>query len=211
VVSNPVDPWMVALGQVIHSAPSDGSLPGGCATLLGDRVCVPQVEVDGRQVSQVAILVDMLGEATRPSGSSGTLPDKVTVISTMRAAGTEQQAIASAVVDELLYQAGLRTATRVPQTAQAMAQQELNDYLTDPAAGQAAGIVPPGVTPQQYFMSPTMIEGFEHGVVISDERSTLAASHTDVAVWVRQQIAEHVILINGGAPGFSLAASLKLP
>lgn len=208
-IANPIAPWTAALGEVIHSAPSDGSLPGGCATLLGNRVCVPQVTVDGTSVSQVEILEDMLGLATRPSGSSW--PQKAAVIAALQEPTIQQEATASAVGNELLYQQGMTITNGSLQTARSVAQQELSSYLADPAAGQAAGIVPAGMSPQQYFLSAPVINAFQRSEVINTEESALVASHVDVGTWVRQQMATHTTLVNGLAPTFSLAGVVDLP
>jgi hypothetical protein len=209
-VSNPVVPWMRALSETIHAAPSDGALPGGCATLVGHRICVPRVTVDGTTLSQTAILTQMLGIATRPT-SSTSLPDSAQIIAALSAATIQQQAIASTVADQILYQsAGTAIASTSTAAARALAQEELQAYLADPAAGQAAGILPPGVSPQQYFASQAMLGAYQRLAIIRGQTSAITGSHMTVGTWVRQHLAGHVVLVDGAGPAFSLASALTL-
>jgi hypothetical protein len=209
-LSNPVEPWMLALSETIHEAPSDGALPGGCATLVGHRICVPRVAVDGTILSQVAILTQMLGVATRPT-SSTSLPGSAQIVAALSAPTTQQQAIASTVADQILYQAaGAAITSASTAAARVLAQDELQAYLADPAAGQAAGILPPGVSPQQYFASTAMLGAYQRLAIIGDQSSLITASHMTVGTWVRQHLAGHVVLVDGAGPAFSLASALTL-
>lgn len=210
-LSNPVVPWMLALSEMIHAAPSNGALPGGCATLAGHRICVPRVTVDGTTLSQVAILTQMLGIATRPT-SSTSLPDSAQIVAALSAAKTQQQAIASTVADQILYQAaGIAVTSTSTAAARALSQEELQAYLADPAAGQAAGILPPGVSPQQYFASTAMLSAYQRLAIIGAQTSAITASHMTVGTWVRQHLAGYVVLVDGAGPAFSLANALTLP
>lgn len=211
VLSSPVAPWMLALSETIHAAPSNGALPGGCATLVGHRICVPRVTVDGAALSQVAILTQMLGIATRPT-SSTSLPDSAQIVAALSAPKTQQQAIASTVADQVLYvAAGTAITSTSAAAARTFAQEGLQAYLADPAAGQAAGILPPGLSPQQYFGSSTMLGAYQRLAIIRGETSAITATHTTVGTWVRQHLAAHIVLIDGAGPAFSLASTLTLP
>ena len=209
VIANPVQPWSLALSQVIHSSPS-GQLRGGCATMVGQKFCIPDVTVDGKPLSQVSILIDMLAAATRPTGIA--LPGSAQIIRTLSSSAVLQQAIANCVASEMLFAAAtpsMRADSIV--TGQSIAEQELQTYLKDPAAGEAADILPSGMSPQQYFLSPAMIGAFRDGAVIQNEEAALNASHVDVTIWVRQHFGAHVVRINGHAPGFSLSSVVSLP
>jgi hypothetical protein len=207
-ITNPVAPWMLALSNVIASSPG-GALPNGCATMVGYRLCVPQVTVDGSRVSDVALLESMLSVATRPRGLA--LPDVASVIATLQNPATQQQAITSVVASELQYRAGLKITSGTLPMAQSMAQQQLQNYLADPAAGKAAGIVPAGSTPQQFFLSPTMIASYQRELTIGHQQSVMAAGGIDPATWVRQQLVGHQIRVNGAPPAFALAGAVSLP
>lgn len=210
VLSSTVAPWMLALSETIHAAPSNGALPGGCATLVGHRICVPRVTVDGAALSQVAILTQMLGLATRPTTS--TLPDLAQIVAALSAPKTQQQAIASTVADQVLYvAAGTAITSTSAAAARTFTQEALQAYLADPAAGQAAGILPPGLSPQQYFGSPAMLGAYQRLAIIRGETSAITATHTTVGTWVRQHLAAHIVLIDGAGPAFSLASTLTLP
>ena len=213
--SNPAAPWMIELSGVIHSAAPDGSLPSGCATMLGTRVCVPAVTVDGTTVSDVSILTDLVGLATRPTGAGGssvpsvpTMPNRATIISRLQSSSMVQEAVAQAIQDELLYESDGGSAQSDHAAAVATAQQELSAYEQDPAAGEAAGIVPQGMSAQEYFLSAPVIEGYQRGLAIAYERHVLAASGVSVSTWVAQQLLTKQVLIDGQAPGFSIAGAL---
>jgi hypothetical protein len=154
----------------------------------------------------------MLGEATRPRGSATSLPSSATIVEVLKAPSIQQQAIAAAIADQVLYETASATITSASlQAAQSAARQELSAYLADPGAGQAAGIVPAGISPQKYFLSPTVISSYQRAAVINGHKSELAARHIGLASWMRQQLPTHVIVINGAAPSFSIANSLALP
>lgn len=207
-LGNPIAPWTIAFGKVVNSNPG-GALPGGCAQLLTYQVCVPDVTIDGSAVSSVAVLERMLGFATRPVASGA--PNEAAVFAVLGLATTRQQGIAFAVEDELLYREGLTNTTGSLETATAMANQELKNYLADPSAGLAAGIVPAGLTPQQYFLSQTTIASYQREVVIAHEKSVLAAAAISEASWFGQALTNHTILVDGAAPSFSLPDAFVSP
>src|SRR5207302_6706769 len=70
-----------------------GLLPGGCATLAGDRICVPPVTLDGKRLSDIAVIAQLID---RQPGAAAT-----------------HQAIAEAVFQRLLYLEGIRAGIRV--------------------------------------------------------------------------------------------------
>jgi len=194
--------WLAALNGIIHSSPS-GKLPGGCAMVTSYRICAPRVSVDGQQLSDVTLVEEMLRLATRPS--SNRAPSAADAIAALETPRIQNEAVARAVADRLLYQRGLAITTGLAALATAMAHQQLGYYLSYPAAGEADGIVPKGMSATEYFLSPPVVAGYERIIAIGREETVLAASHVSVATWIGQQLSSHVILVNGASPTFSVA------
>lgn len=209
VLSNPDAQWLAALNVVIHSSPT-GNLPGGCASALTYQICAPHVSVDGVSVSDVALVEDMLSVATHSSVGSQ-VPSLRQVAATVGSPLIEEQAVARAVADQLLYQQGQTITSGALGLATTMAHQQLAYYLADPAAGDASNLVPKGMTASQYFLSAQVIAGYEHIIVIGREETALAASNVNVDTWVGEQTRRHVILVNGAPPAFSIPEMFATP
>jgi hypothetical protein len=121
-----------------------------------------------------------------------------------------QEAVAQATEDELLYETGRGSAQSDHAAAVAIAQHELSAYEADPAAAAAAGVVPQGMSAQQYFLSAPVISGYQRGLAIGYERRVLAASGVVVSTWVAQQLLTKPIVIDGQAPTFSVVGALTV-
>lgn len=206
---NPIARWSAALRQVETSAAGTGGvLAGGCATLNGVAVCVPHVTVDGAPVEDVLILEAMAGIATHTGGT--TAPSDFAIAAALTTTATEQVAVGDAVDEELLYREGLKNApANAMQMATTIAGQQLQLYLTDPSG--ATGVIPAGMTPQEFYLSPSTVAVYERGLILGHEKMVLASAGTDPGVWFRQELASHSVLIDGATPSFSLADAAQIP
>jgi hypothetical protein len=171
----------------------DGQVPGGCATLAGNRICVPDVVVDGKPVSDVLLISQMIA---RPPGVSSI-----------------DQAVAISVFQRLLYlearRSGIHATTAQGRT---LAEGELAAYQKDPSTRSLIPI-PSGVSPRTYFLAPETIDAYRVGIIVGAERGTILSHHhgtdSDVfASWLRSVLPRHNVTVNGHTPAFSLPAAL---
>lgn len=172
-----------------------GQIPGGCATLAGDRICVPSVSVDGKPVSDIVLIAQTFGRRPGPNAV--------------------RQAVAEAVFGRLLYLEGRRSGIHATEAqARVLAEGEMAAYVKDPATRSAVPI-PPGVPPRKYFLAPETVDAYRVGIIVGRERNAiLAAQHgreADVfSAWLRGVLPRHRVSVNGRAPGFSLPNALHV-
>ncbi len=141
-----------------------GNLPGECATLVGDRVCAPRVEVDGTRLSDLAVLQGVVGIVGNPEGRRVSL-------NSLRA---RRAGIALAVFHQLVAVEARRDHVTVTRSqARALAEKELGFYERTPPTERGQiyfNVIPAGSSPRAYFLSSRMIALYRHGMVIGTER-----------------------------------------
>ena len=201
---NGTDPRGLAFVQLAESMQGRmGHLPGGCATLVHERVCLPRVTVDGQRLPDLAVLAGVVGVAANAFGPR--LP-----LGSLRAM---QDGIALAIFQRLLRLESRRDGIRVTTVqARALAKREMTLYEEARHQGvrsQGASI-PPGLTVQHYFLSPRAVEFYRRGMVVGRERQRILQRYRSMPLsaafhlWFRSRLAHHVITINGSPPAFSL-------
>lgn len=172
----------------------DGQVPGGCATLAGSRICVPAVAVDGKPISDIVLISQMIG----------------------RAPGTRSihEAVAASVLERLLYLEGRRAGIHGTQAqARTLAEGEMASYEKDPATRSLIPI-PPGLSARQYFLAPQTIDAYRVGIIVGRERTAILAGHplsaaATFAAWMASVLPRHTVTVDGHAPEFSLPAALR--
>lgn len=178
------------------------NMPGGCVTLAGQQACVPSVILDGQRMPDIVILAKLVGVTGEPGAISTSLSSPQEV----------QSAVAAAVFEHLLYVQGVQDGFS-PSTPQAktFAQQQLAHYRQDPQPA----VLPAGVAPQAYFLSPTVIAAYERGMVVADERQKITGGLTTTTdptsayhAWLTAELAHHPVTVNGAPPTFSLPDAL---
>jgi hypothetical protein len=173
---------------------SGGWVPGGCATLAGERLCVPAVAVDGRRLSDVSLIAQLI---TRKPGPV-----------------SMHEAIAAVVFQQLLYLEGRRAGIRVTRAqARLLAEGELAAYQKDPSTRSLVPL-PPGVTPQQYFLAPRTIGAYRVGMIVGRERDAVlrqgrGKAASVYAAWMQSVLPRHTVTVNGRSPEFSLPDALR--
>ncbi|MGH7746302.1 MAG: hypothetical protein ACREQ5_16310, partial [Candidatus Dormibacteria bacterium] len=182
-------------------------ISNGCATIDGIHVCVPAFSMDGQTIPPIVLIQRVLGAVTSSGSGSAVSASDPTVI---------QAAEASVLLDHLLYTEAPNDGVSVTQDeAAAQAQQELALYLNDPASGQAAGVVPAGMTPGAYFSSAAVVAGYQRAMTIGLERGHIlskapaGSDHQTVLVqWMKQVLPRHSVQVNGAPPTLGLADAL---
>lgn len=185
-----------------------GNLPGECATLVGDRVCAPRVEVDGTRLSDLAVLQGVVGIVGNPEGRRVSL-------NSLRA---RRAGIALAVFHQLVAVEARRDHVTVTRSqARALAEKELGFYERTPPTERGQiyfNVIPAGSSPRAYFLSSRMIALYRHGMVIGTERDmilhhySLLPEGTAFRRWFASRLPHYTITINGSPPTFSLPAAL---
>ena len=204
IARNGTDPRGLAFVRLAESMQGRmGKLPGGCATLVHERVCLPRVTVDGQRLPDLAVLAGVVGVAANAFGPRLSL-------GSLRAM---QSGIALAVFQRLLHLEGRRNGIRVTTVqARAMAKREMTLYEEARRHGvrsQGASI-PPGLTVQHYFLSPRAVEVLRLDLVVGRERQRILQRYRSLPLsaafhlWFQSRLAHHVITINGSPPAFSL-------
>jgi hypothetical protein len=185
-----------------------GDLPGGCATLAGEHVCVPRVTVDGQKLTDLAVLHGIITAAAGPGGLH--LP--------LRSSRAIRSGIADAVFQRLLRLEAIRAGVNVTNAqARAFAQHELELYEQRPSQARSQGIrIPAGMTARQYFLSPRTVAGYRDGMVVGQERDRILRAHPSMPralafrEWFRARLPHHRVTINGSAPDSALADVLPV-
>lgn len=200
-------PAAAAFAQLAHAQSGRSfSLPGGCATLGQQRACVPTVSLDGRRLPDLVVLGKLVGIAGRPDASSSSLSSPEVI----------NAAVAATVFERLLYLQGVQDGiTATDGQVQAIAQQQLDAYLNDPQQAQHADVIPVGMTPRQYFFSPTSLSVYRDGLITAGERERITAQlpagidpTPTYRTWFASVLSRHDVTVNGTAPAVSLANAL---
>lgn len=162
----------------------------------------PQLMVDSVSLGQSAVLVRMLAVAQYYN-----LETSSPLVA--------EEATAEAVLDHLLLVEGQASGMQPSwQAAAAHSQEELAGYKAVVAAGQQqVNLIPPGVSPEQYFSSPTTISHYRDFMTIASERNAVLARasgsrQAKLAAWLTSELTSHTVRIDGAAPTFDLAAAL---
>jgi hypothetical protein len=187
--------------EVAHQG-TPGTLPGGCATLAAQRVCVPPVTLDGHRLSDLEVLEGDVVFASRVAGSRSSLQSPRAV----------QAGVAEAVFKALVGIAAKRDhITATTAEARKLAQRELGLYEACPPARGRPSFIPRGMTARQYFLSRRTIEGYRYGMVVGRERARILRHFRGMSephafqLWLETEIPKHTVRIDGKPPTFSIA------
>lgn len=198
-----VDPRGRAVLRMEMAHGTSWRLPGGCATIVRTRVCVPAVTVDRRRVPDLQVLAGDVAWVTAGPGRGHN----------MRSSGAVRAGVAGAVFAVLIENAASHDRRIHVTRAQArrLAQHELSMYRSSPPP--CGLMIPRGETPRQYFLSARAIEGYREGLMVGRERDLILRHYPAMPPiaafrrWLAGQLPHHTVRINGKRPSFSIAAA----
>lgn len=201
---NPRDRALLRLEESLQGR--IGDLPGHCATLAGERVCVPRVTVDGRPLPDLSVLVGVVQMADNFVGPRPSLRSRPFL----------HGGVAEAVFERLVELEARRAGIRVSEArARAFAGQELALYVRAKYPRSEPRLsIPGGMTIRQYFLSQRAINAYRDGLMVGEERDNILRRFRLVPpaevfrAWFRVFVPHYVVTVNGSPPRFSLPDAL---
>jgi hypothetical protein len=195
------DPRVAAYSRlVVANQTKSGNLPGGCATLAGDRVCLPKVALDGKRIPDLTVLNGDVAYAVRHASTR------------LSAAQTIHVGISSGVFNQLVVAEGPRDGIIVTAAqAKAVAQRDFTYYKKHPGSMQ----LPAGQTAKQFFLSARTVTTLQRDLIYNGEIKKIQHMYGKGSqiqafrFWYRQRLLRHHVTIGGKKPTFSLPDLLQ--